>query len=74
MDIIREFDGSLAVARIEEGGLMEQWNDTFPDKAVQPGDRFAEARLLLGKYGKGEHGITRRVDTQADTYNIIIMI
>lgn len=42
VDIIREFDGSLAVARIEEGGLMEQWNQDYPDRAVQPGDRFAE--------------------------------
>lgn len=42
VDIIREFDGSLAVARIEEGGLMEAWNFENPDLAVQPGDRFAE--------------------------------
>ncbi|CAK9109070.1 unnamed protein product [Durusdinium trenchii] len=42
VDIIREFDGSLAVAKIEEGGLMDQWNQSYPDQAVQPGDRFAE--------------------------------
>eukprot|EP00438_Fugacium_kawagutii_P019020 Skav234578 [mRNA] locus=scaffold2869:210260:238859:- [translate_table: standard] len=34
VDIIREFDGSLAVARIEEQGLMERSNHENPDKAV----------------------------------------
>jgi len=42
VDIIREFDGSLAVARIEDGGLMHAWNKSHPTEEVQPGDRFAE--------------------------------
>ena len=52
VDIIREFDGSLAVAWIEEGGLMEQWNQDYPDRAVQPGDRFAEARDEMYEMGR----------------------
>lgn len=42
VDIIPEFDGSLAVARIEEGGLMDKWNQEHPDQEVHPGDRFSE--------------------------------
>ncbi|CAE7206695.1 unnamed protein product [Symbiodinium natans] len=42
VDIIPEFDGSLAVARIEDGGLMDAWNKQHPDQEVQPGDRFQE--------------------------------
>ena len=35
---------SLELSKLlEEGGLMDQWNQSYPDQAVQPGDRFAEA-------------------------------
>jgi hypothetical protein len=40
------------VAWIEEGGLMEQWNQDYPDRAVQPGDRFAEARDEMYEMGR----------------------
>jgi len=42
VDIVPEADGSLTVARIEEGGLMDAWNHAQPDLAVQPGDVFGE--------------------------------
>ena len=32
------------MAKIEDGGLMDQWNQQYPEQAVQPGDRFAEVK------------------------------
>lgn len=42
VDIIPDPNGSLAIARIEEGGLMDAWNKANPGQEVEPGDRIAK--------------------------------
>eukprot|EP00931_Biecheleriopsis_adriatica_P050374 TRINITY_DN29159_c0_g1_i1.p1 TRINITY_DN29159_c0_g1~~TRINITY_DN29159_c0_g1_i1.p1 ORF type:complete len:537 (-),score=86.74 TRINITY_DN29159_c0_g1_i1:5-1549(-) len=42
VDIVPESDGSLTVARIEDGGLMHAWNQAHPSEEVLPGDQFTE--------------------------------
>eukprot|EP00440_Ansanella_granifera_P075111 gb/GFBE01081513.1/.p1 GENE.gb/GFBE01081513.1/~~gb/GFBE01081513.1/.p1 ORF type:complete len:521 (+),score=110.75 gb/GFBE01081513.1/:1-1563(+) len=46
VDIVPESDGTLTVARIEEGGLMDAWNQAHPSEEVLPGDHFGEVNGL----------------------------
>lgn len=41
------------VHHLQEGGLMEAWNFENPDLAVQPGDRFAEALIIVAVFRLG---------------------